>query len=121
MKKAGWKKKIKAACEMAGTYQDCFSNIIESLAEILEKRDEAGEQYRQTKCRPVITHTNKAGATNLVKNPTLILWKDMNDSALSYWRELGLTPSSYRKMAGEIPQKEKPSGLAAALMSLETD
>lgn len=120
MKKIAWKRKIKAACESAGTYQDCFQNAIDALAEILEKRDEAENQYKQTKCRPVISHTNKYGATNLVKNPTLILWKDLNDSALAYWRELGLTPSSYKKMTGDAPRTEKQGGLAAALASIES-
>ena len=41
-------------------------------------------------------------------------------AALAYWRELGLTPSSYKKMSGEGPKKEKPAGLAATLQSLES-
>jgi len=57
----------------------------------------------------------------MVKNPLLILWDDLNKSALAYWRELGLTPSSFRKMTGGVKEKEEKGGLAAALASLETD
>lgn len=120
MTKAGWKRKIKKACVQAGTYAEWCDNVIDTLAAILEKRDAAEEQYRQTKSHPVIMHTNKAGATNLVKNPTLVMWNDLNTSALAYWRDLGLTPSAFRKLTGDAPQKEKRSGLAEALRSLES-
>lgn len=66
-------------------------------------------------------YTNKAGATNLTKNPLLVLWDDLNKSALAYWRELGLTPSSYKKITGAAPETARPGGLAAALSSLEID
>ena len=69
----------------------------------------------------VIEYTNKGNATNMVKNPLLILWDDLNKSALAYWRELGLTPSSFRKMTGGAKEKEEKGGLAAALASLEKD
>ena len=58
---------------------------------------------------PVREYTNKAGATNLTKNPLLILWDDLNKSALAYWRDLGLTPSSYKKLAGETTAENAPS------------
>lgn len=57
----------------------------------------------------------------MTKNPLLVLWDDLNKSALAYWRELGMTPSSYRKLTGEGVQKEKASGLAEALKILEAD
>lgn len=55
----------------------------------------------------------------MTKNPLLVLWDDLNKSALAYWRELGMTPSSYKKMTGDAPKKEKGGGLAEALKSLE--
>ena len=49
-----------------------------------------------------------------------MLWDDLNKSALAYWRELGLTPSAYKKMTGDAVKKEKAAGgLAAALREIE--
>lgn len=120
MKKAAWKKKIKNDCVQAGTYAEWCDSIIDTLAAILEKRDAAETQYIQLKSLPIIIHTNKAGAANPTKNPALVMWNDLNTSALAYWRDLGLTPSAFRKLTGDAPKKERISGLAAALKSLES-
>lgn len=120
MKKAGWKKRIKNDCIQAGTYAEWCDSIIDTLAAILEKRDAAEEQYKALGSLPVIRYTNKGGATNPTKNPALVLWTDLNTSALAYWRDLGLTPSAFRKLTGDAPRKEKVSGLAAALQSIES-
>ena len=119
MKKAAWKKKIKQACVDAGTYKPFFDDVITTLADVLEKRDDTGEQYKKYGSKPVITYTNKGGNSNPTKNPMLILWDDLNKTALTYWRELGLTPSGYKKITGDKPESEKGSGLIAALASIE--
>lgn len=120
MKKTAWKKRIRDDCIQAGTYAEWCESIIDTLAAILEKRDAAEEQYKQLKSLPIIVHTNKAGAANPTKNPALVLWNDLNTTALAYWRDLGLTPSAFRKLTGDAPKKERISGLAAALKSLES-
>lgn len=117
-KKGAWKNRITKACMAAGTYEPCFDEAIKTLAEILEKRDAAGQEYKLRGSKPIVEHTNKGGATNLVKNPALTLWDELNKSALMYWRDLGLTPSGYRKIMGERPKEEKPSALAEALKEL---
>ena len=120
MKASGWKRRIVAACKTAGTYGKQYTAVIDTLAAILEKRDDAEAQYQASGSLPIIEHTNKGGATNLTKNPALTLWDSLNHSALEHWRELGLTPSSYRKITGDAPKKEeKQKGLAAALAELE--
>lgn len=119
MKKATWKKRIKAACIEADTYQPYFDTIIDTLADIMERRDVVFTQFIETGGNAVIKHTNKGGATNLVKNPLIIMWDDLNKSALAYWRDLGLTPSGLKKITGNAPEKEKKSALAQALTSLE--
>ena len=111
MDTGAWEKIIKKMCREKGITPKEYAPLIATLAGILEKRDDALDLW----------HTNKGGATNIVKNPLLILWDDLNKSALAYWRELGLTPSSYKKVSGDGPTKEKPSGLAAALMQIEAD
>ena len=118
MTKKEWTVKIKRLCKKAGTYEDYFMPVIESLSEILEKRDEAERHYVETGSCPVVEHTNQGGNTNTTKNPCLVLWNDLNTSALAYWRDLGLTPSALKKQMGTKQPKEKTSALVEALKGL---
>lgn len=121
MKKGAWKNRIVKACKEAGTYEPYFDQTIKVLAEILEKRDEAEAEYQRLDRMPVIKHTNKAGATNITKNPALVIWDDLNKSALAYWRDLGLTPAGLRKIRGEAADSGKESALTKALKELNMD
>lgn len=122
MDKKKWKSKIKSLCKKADTYKPYFDPVVDALADILEQRDRAFEQYQEEGGIPVITHVNKAGAENMTKNPMLTLWMDLNTLALSYWREVGLTPSALRKITGDAPGKEeKGSPLISALNSIVKD
>ena len=114
MTAARWKSKIKKNAIKAGTYQDCFDPVIATLAEILEQRDKAKEQFEASGGGCVIKYTNKGGATNPAKNPFLLVWDDLNTTALSYWKELGLTPAAFRKMSGNTAPnaEEKKGGLS---------
>lgn len=98
MTKYTWKKRIKEACENAGTYEPWYDHVIDTLAGILENRDRAQKQFKDMEYQPVISHTNKAGQTNMVKNPALVIITDMNAQALLFWRELGLTAKSFQAM-----------------------
>lgn len=109
MKRADWKKKIKKACQSVGTYKPEFDAVIETLAGIMEIRDEAAEQYEKSGGNPVVAYTNKAGHTNLRKNPALQVMNDCNIQALAYWRDLGLTPSGFKKLDGQVVQKKEGS------------
>lgn len=121
MTKARWKKIIEEQMKRKEIGAAEYTPVVETLAGILEQRDKVFAEYKKSKGEPVIEYTNKAGATNLVKNPRIILWDDLNKSALLYWKELGLTPSSYKKITGDKPQKEKKlSGLAEALAAIQS-
>ena len=96
--KATWKKRIKAACEKNGTYQPSFDYTIETLADILVKRDAAERKFEDTGAKLVVAHTNKGGATNAVQNPLLRIINDLNRDALAYWRDLGLTPAGLKRI-----------------------
>lgn len=98
MDRAEWKNRILASCQEAGTYEPAFDDVIETLAGILETRDEAEKQFKKMKSQPVVQHTNKAGNTNLVKNPALVVINEMNSQALMFWKELGLTAKAYQAM-----------------------
>ena len=117
-----WKSKIKKAAVTAGTYKSFFDPVIATLSDVLEQRDKALEQFIASGGCMVIKYTNKANATNPSKNPFMLAWNDLNTTALAYWRELGLTPSSFRKITGTTaPAEEKKSGLAEALKAIEAD
>ena len=118
MKKTAWKKRIKEACIKAGTYREFFDYTIETLADILEKRDDAARACLDYGAEPLIAYTNKGGSTNLVKNPALILWDDLNKSALAYWRDLGLTPAGLKKIDDAALKKQRRGGLMEALAEL---
>lgn len=116
-----WKTKIKKQLSSLEQKPEGYKPVMDTLADILEQRDNVYNQYCEEGCLPVCKYTNKAGATNTTKNPLLVLWDDLNKSALAYWRELGLTPSSYKKITGAAPEPERKKGLAAALSSIEID
>lgn len=98
MTKGEWKKRIEQAAQDAGTYQPFFDDMINTLAGIMENRDRSQEMFEKSGGNPVITHTNKGGATNIVKHPALVMVNDLNATALTYWRDLGLTPKGFSMM-----------------------
>lgn len=98
MTKAAWKEQIIVACTEAGTYRTYFDSAIDTLAGIMETRDNAQEKFEASGGNTVVAHTNKGGATNIVKNPALVVVDDLNKTALSYWRDLGLTPAGLKRI-----------------------
>lgn len=102
MKKATWKRRIKKQCEEAGTYRPFFDSVIDTLAGILETRDNAQEKFEASGGQTIIKHTNKGGATNIVKNPALVVVMDCNAQALQYWQQLGLTSQSYKRLFSDM-------------------
>lgn len=105
-----WERKITKACKEAGTYEPFFKLVIKQLSQIMEMRDNAMKQFKASGGQPVVAHTNKGGATNIVKNPALQVINECNQQALAYWRDLGLTPSGFRKLSGkDIKEKKEVS------------
>ncbi len=118
MTKTKYKNLINRQLDSLGTNEEAYRSVVESLAGILEQRDKTEKEFRESGGCSVIRYTNKGGATNMTKNPLLVLWDDLNKTALAYWRELGLTPASYKKMTGGAPRKEQGGTLAEAIRSL---
>lgn len=102
----------------AGTYKKFFDYTIDTLAGILEKRDEAAELLAEDGQQIVVEQTNKAGHTNKVKNPAFIVWDDLNKIALVYWRDLGLTPAGLKKINEEVFAKAKEEKNGNGLINL---
>lgn len=107
MMKTDWFTKIKSACEEAGTYQPFFDIVIGELAGIMETRDAAQDLYEKSGGNPVVAYTNKSGHTNLRKNPALAVIQECNTQALAYWRDLGLTPSGFKKIQGAAAKEKE--------------
>lgn len=120
MTKNKWKSLILAQMAALHVQNEAYISVVEALAGILEQRDKTFKEFKDSGGKSVIEYTNKGGSTNMTKNPLLVLWDDLNKSALAYWRELGMTPSSFKKMTGGTLVEEKESGLVAALKSIES-
>ena len=121
MKAEEWKEKIKQCSESAGTYREFFEPVMDTLAGILEKRDDAQEAFVKAGSKMVIRHTNKGGATNIEQNPLLRGVNDLNRDALAYWRDLGLTPAGYKKLNADVVEKNSGGGLEKLLGKLLED
>lgn len=119
MDKKQWKSKIKSATKKAGTYQPFFDAVIDALADILSKRDQAQELWVHSGGSVLVKHTNKGGATNLEQHPLIRLINDLNRDALAYWRDLGLTPAGLKRLNEDaLKPTKKGSSLEEALKQL---
>lgn len=118
MTRSKWKNRIKKACVAADTYKNCFDDAIDTLAGILERRDQAEALFYENS-ELIVEHTNKGGATNRELNPLVRLINELNRDALAYWKELGLTPNGLKRI-NEAAMKEqaKTSALEKALLKM---
>ena len=121
MNKAEYITIISEAMKYAGTDKPQYYIARDTLADILEKRDEVQELYNK-EGKPIINHTNKAGATNLTQSPILRLLNDCNKTALTYLKELGLTPGALKKInAKEATETKKENKLQALQAILDKE
>ena len=118
MKKAQWKSKIKQSCIEAGTYKPFFDSVIDTLAGIMETRDNAQAKFDALGGETIVKHTNKGGATNIVKNPALAVLMECNAQALAFWRDLGLTPAGYKKLNADVIEKRESGSLEKILETI---
>ena len=121
MKRAQWEKKLKSQIKFDAEYIPSFQTTIRRLSEILEERDRVYEAYLKDGARPVIIFTSDRGAENPKPNPLLRQWQDLNTSALSYLRDLGLTAAGLRKLQGTIPKNEPRQKLEDFMKVLEDE
>lgn len=117
MTRKQWKTRIKKACNEAGTYHPSFETAIDTLAGILEMRDQAEQDYIDGGCEAVIEHTNKNGAVNIIKNPAFAVVESCNQDALAYLRDLGLTAKGLKSIGLNIDKKQS-QGLGDVLANL---
>jgi hypothetical protein len=108
MTKNKWRARITDACREAGTYRECFDDVIDTLADIMVRRDQAQKLFKESGGNVLILHINKAGQQNWEQNPALVMINALNRDALTYWRDLGLTPAGLRRI-NEDAMKAKPA------------
>lgn len=113
MTAAAWKRKIQEQIKAVGTYRPAFASVIDALSKILEQRDRAYEQFLSEGGHFCVeTQTGKK------KNPLMQTWTDLNTLALSYWRDLGLTPSGLKKIDEAAMKPKKRAALDEVLRDL---
>ena len=83
------------------------------------QRQKVWADYEADGCRSVIIGVNKGGSEYMAKNPLLSMWDDLTKTALSYRRELGLTPAGLKKLKENAMDGPKRSALAEALAKLD--
>lgn len=116
MTKDQWKQNITRATTALNTYKKEFDSVIEALAEILEQRDAAYQDFLDNGAEPVTEFVSDRGAVNLKKNPRLAVWMDLNAQALTFWRDLGMTTAGLKKLNDvALKTEQKESVLEKAL------
>lgn len=113
-----WKETIKAKCQAVGTYKEAFDPVIDSLASLLAQRDKVKSEFKKSKSGPMMEYVNKNGSKNLVKHPLLVLYNDLDKTALAYWRDLGLTPAGLKKLNEDAMKPPKKNALSEAMKKL---
>ena len=107
---------IRENMRLAGTYNEAFEPIIALLAKTQRELAAAEKLWRSPEGGSgeyVSEYTNKAGATNSVKNPYYAVVEELRAQVLTVSGQLGLTPQGQRRVMGN--GKLKPAKSNAAL------
>lgn len=119
MTERGYLVKINKAMRAADTYQEIYTEVIKTLAAVLAERDHIYEQYVKEGSEPLVDVLTDRGSPQRRPNPLLDQWNKLNQTALSYWKELGLTPAGLKKLNDEATKEPKMSPLDSVLAKLE--
>lgn len=101
-----------------GVYKKEFLATIQRTAALYVQLDELDAKFSASGENTVVPFTNKAGATNLVKNPLVCARDDVYTQLLAHERELGLTPAALKKINDAQLKGQKGSTLGEALKAL---
>jgi len=103
MTKKKYREMIIRQMQELGIYQEQYSLLIDTLADICEKRDANMRQWRKEgKMQMVVSFTNKANQTNNMKSPYFLNDLQYNEQILKYCRELGISPLGIKKLGNPI-------------------
>jgi phage terminase small subunit len=115
---ARYKRQIIRKMKEVGTYSTSFVYTINVLAKVLADYEATTERFERTGGHMVIKHTNKSGATNIVKNPLYQAIEKLRDDIITYSRELGLTPAGLKRINKDGAPTDKQSPLERVLIEL---
>ena len=119
MTSKSWIAEIKKQMSLKGVDYAGFGNVIQTLAELLEQRDKLYKQYQDEGSEVMVLYVSDRGQENMIINPLLKEWQNMNRDALVYWRELGLTPAGLKKLNEDSMKPAEQSPLDKVLANLE--
>ena len=119
MTSKSWIAEIKKQMSLKGVDYAGFGNVIQTLAELLEQRDKLYKQYQDEGSEVMVLYVSDRGQENMIINPLLKEWQNMNRDALVYWRELGLTPAGLKKLNEDSMKPTEQSPLDKVLANLE--
>lgn len=113
-----WKRKINKCCKDAGTYRPDIEPIIDQLADVMRRRDKAVKQFKDEGEQFIVEYENTKGAVNPSKNPLVQQINDLDALALSFWRELGITPRALKGLGEDAVKKNGKKSLSEMLAEL---
>ncbi len=113
-----YRRDIVRKMKVLGVYNKSFDHAIKVLAKILRDYDATTDKFNATGGNIVVSHTNKNGSTNLVKNPFYLAIEKQRDDIIAYSRELGLTPAGLKRINSEGPRPAVQSTLDKVLSDL---
>ncbi len=113
-----WKRKINKCCKDAGTYRPDIEPIIDQLADVMRRRDKAVKQFKDEGEQFIVEYENTKGAVNPSKNPLVQQINDLDALALSFWRELGITPRALKGLGEDAVKKNGKKSLSEMLEEL---
>jgi len=113
-----YKKQIINKMKQVGTYNASFMYTINTLAKVLADYEETINLYERTGRQKIVKHTNKSGATNIIKNPLYQAIEKQRDDIIAYSRELGLTPAGLKRIKDKDNTSKKESRLERVLHEL---
>ena len=113
-----WQATITDQMRAKGLDSMCDSPVVRDTAMLAAEADRLGHDYQASGGNPVVKHTNVKGETNLERNPLLQAWLAVQAQTLANYRELCLTPKSYRQAVGEV-RTDKAADYLADIVAME--
>ena len=118
MTEQGYCRDIRRKCESLGVWRAEFDKPLRRLAKLYVRIDKVEAEF-EVDGQTTVEHTNKAGATNVSRNPLLMELNALYDQALTLERELGLTAAALKKINEDaLGKKPAADPLTAALTRL---
>jgi len=114
------KRQIIERMQQLGTYRVQYMAAINRTAELYLELDALVARYEAEGREAVVEYTNKAGATNMTKNPVRSAIDDVYSQLLAHERELGLTPAAMKKLDEGATKPKAESPLARAMRELKS-